>query len=181
MTNNEVAKRYARALYMIEKESGPVSKAFEQLSSVATAITQNKEAQDFICSPLFTNDQKLTALKAAAGKEMSESISNLLSVLGEKKRLTLISDIAGAYEQILDEEKGVVKGEVRSATNIPASEQTKIEQAIGEIVRKKVVLNFKQDSRVVGGTVAQVGGWMFDDSLQSHLTRLKEDLNRRSN
>jgi F-type H+-transporting ATPase subunit delta len=57
--------------------------------------------------------------------------------------------------------------------------RTKIEDIVTKVTRKKVILSFVEDAKLIGGTVAQVGGWTFDDSLESHLRRLNEDLNRR--
>jgi F-type H+-transporting ATPase subunit delta len=59
-------------------------------------------------------------------------------------------------------------------------DRRKLEQTIAGVTKKKVILNFTEDKKLMGGLVAQVGGWSFDDSLQSHLTRLTEDLNRRT-
>ena len=59
-------------------------------------------------------------------------------------------------------------------------DRKRIEETVSAVTKKKVILNFTVDPKLLGGMTAQVGGWTFDDSLETHLTRLSEDLNRRS-
>jgi F-type H+-transporting ATPase subunit delta len=48
-------------------------------------------------------------------------------------------------------------------------------------LNKKIILTYKEDPTLLGGVVAQVGGWTFDDSIETHLIKMNEELNRRAN
>ncbi|MFZ4405339.1 MAG: F0F1 ATP synthase subunit delta, partial [Pseudobdellovibrionaceae bacterium] len=43
-------------------------------------------------------------------------------------------------------------------------------------LNKKIILTSQKDPSLLGGLVAQVGGWTFDDSLKAHLSKLEEIL-----
>ena len=93
----------------------------------------------------------------------------------------MFKEISNAFEAIIDEERGFVRGLVRSAEVLSPEARTRTEEAIKKVINKKIILSFVKDPNLLGGMVAQVGGWTFDDSLESHLIRLGEDLNRRAN
>ena len=42
------------------------------------------------------------------------------------------------------------------------------------------IFDYLQDEAILGGTKIEVAGLTFDDSLQSHLNRMSENLNRSS-
>jgi F-type H+-transporting ATPase subunit delta len=81
----------------------------------------------------------------------------------------------------MDIEEGVTRGVVRSAQALNDDAKKEIENKINKVLNKKIVLTYEQDPKLLGGVVAQVGGWTFDDSLDTHLKKLNEELNRRAN
>jgi F-type H+-transporting ATPase subunit delta len=50
-----------------------------------------------------------------------------------------------------------------------------------KILNKKIVLTYTEDPGLLGGMVAQVGGWNFDETIEKHLKRMSDELNRRVN
>jgi F-type H+-transporting ATPase subunit delta len=177
---SEVAKRYARALFECATEVKKGDEIFAQLKGIALAVNKDDDTKHFISSPIIPGNVKAEALSKAVGGQAAEELKSLIHLLIEKNRIELFKEIAEAYGQIADEAQGVTRGEVRSASTLNEDDRRKLEQTIAGVTKKKVILNFTEDKKLMGGLVAQVGGWSFDDSLQSHLTRLTEDLNRRT-
>jgi len=177
---SEVSKRYAKALYELANSSKTNERVFSELQILGKILVQDDYISDFIQSPLVSPEQKIQALKSALSGKMSEDVVNTLHLLAEKNRLYLLSEIVGAFEIISDHEKGVTRGTVRSAASLNADEKQRIENTVTNVTKKKVILNFEEDKNLLGGMIAQVGGWTFDDSLESHLTSLSEDLKRRT-
>ena len=175
----EVSKRYARALFYYAQDSKNVEAVSAQLNQIAGAIDSDVKIREFILSPIVTGQEKMTVLKSSFGVEVSKEVLNLAGLLIEKNRIDLFSQVAQAFSLITDEAKGVTRGTVKSAVPLNEDSRRKIEATTSQITNKKVILNYVEDKSIVGGLVAQVGGWTFDDSLKSHLTRLSEDLNRR--
>ncbi len=176
---SEVSKRYARALFAYARDSKKIELVTSQLSEIAKALDGDVKIREFICSPIVTGQEKMTALKKALGDQAAEEILNLTGLLIEKNRLDILSQVALAFSSIADEANGVTRGIVKSASSLNEDSRKKIENTVAEITKKKVILNYEEDKTIMGGLVAQVGGWTFDDSLQSHLVRLGEELNRR--
>ena len=74
----------------------------------------------------------------------------------------------------------MTRGTVKSAKPLSEDAKKDLESRINKILNKKIILTYKEESTLLGGVVAQVGGWTFDDSIETHLTKLNEDLNRRA-
>jgi F-type H+-transporting ATPase subunit delta len=176
---SEVSKRYAKALFDYAQDGKKLDLVTAQLSQLSSALEGDESVREFIGSPVVTGAEKMSALKAALGPQISEEILNLTGLLMEKNRLDLLSQVAQAFTLIADESKGVTRGTVKSASALNEDARRKIEGTVAEITKKRVILNYEEDKTIMGGLVAQVGGWTFDDSLQSHLVRLSEELNRR--
>lgn len=176
---SEVARRYAQAIHDLSKSSA--ESVLGELKALKKSFEADKTISDFLNSPLFSPDQKSKALKAALNGKVSENVLNSILLLAEKNRLSFFGEIVEAFEEIRDEHAGITRGTVKSATPLNADARKQIEDTVTKVTQKKVVLSFTEDPKLLGGMVAQVGGWTFDDSLEAHLTRLNEELNRRSN
>lgn len=173
---SEVAKRYAASLY----ESVPADKAdqtLQEMRVVAEALNAKPELKDFFFSPLTMGQDKTKAFAALGGK-LSEPVIRLLDVMTAKGRLPFIEEVALGFEALIDEKHGVTRGTVRSAAVLDPEQRKSLEETVRKVTGKQVILKFEVDPSLIGGLVAQVGGWTFDDSLMTHLTSMKEGLSR---
>lgn len=181
MRVSEVANRYASAVYDLAAETGSQEKLFAELRTMSEAISSSPEIEEFFASNLVPSDKKRAAIqKSFEDQKASDELVNLLLVLAEKSRLSIFDQILYAFEQKSDQAHGVTRGVVRSATILSPEERKKIEDKVCEVTNKKVILTYKEDPAIIGGLVAEVDGFRFDDTLQNHLRRLKEEIKRRT-
>ena len=178
---SEVAKRYGKALYELAREQNKQDEIFEQLRILKSVIYSEPTIQSFLASPVVQPEQKIMALKGAIGEKVNKEIVQAMQLLAHKNRLPIFTEIVDAFEQMSDEIHGVSRGVVKSSKTLSPEARKKIEDTVARVTGRKVILNFKEDPQLMGGMVAQVGGWTFDDSIETHLTRMSEDLNRRAN
>lgn len=182
MRVSEISKRYAKALLAVTKQKGVHTKAFAELQVVGKIFSADAVVKSYFENPVISPDQKATAVKAAlAEKGVSEEVVNALTLLAEKNRMAILDQVVQAFQDLLDVEQGVTRGMVRSAQPLSTDAKTTIEAKINKILNKKIVLTYEQDPKLLGGVVAQVGGWTFDDSIDTHIKKLNEELNRRAN
>lgn len=178
--SSEVARRYAKAFFELTRGNGLQDRVFNELRALRQSYISEPAVAEFLTSPMITPTQKTEAMKSALSGKITNEVLNLLTLLADKNRLQVLPDIVNEYEAIVDESHGVTRGHVKSAAPLATEERKKIEETVTRVTKKKVILNFEEDAALLGGMVAQVGGWTFDDSLKSHLTRLNEELNRRT-
>lgn len=177
---SEVARRYAKALYELSKAAKNREQVFSELRALKQAFEGDAAVSEFINSPLIGPDKKISALKTALSGKVSAEVVNTVILLAEKNRISIFPQMVEAFESISDSDHGVSRGIVRSASPLSPEARKQIEETVTDVTNKKVILNFTEDPKLLGGMVAQVGGWTFDDSLETHLTRMSEDLNRRT-
>jgi F-type H+-transporting ATPase subunit delta len=174
-----LATRYARALYNLAKEDNDQDTVFAQMRVVNDAIQSSTECTSFLYSPVVRPNLKVEVLeKLVATLSVPTSLKNFLLLLAKKNRLGIFKEILVAYQQITDEAHGVTRGTVRSAFVLAPEERQRIETLVSRATKKQVILTYKEDANLLGGLVAEVGSFTFDDSLTSHLQRINEQLTR---
>lgn len=182
MSQVELAKRYAKALLQLGHQKGTAKEFSLQVKSIAKIIAANADVEEFFANATVTQDLKKKSLETLfeTGK-YSEDVRAFLYLLVDRSRMSALTSIAQATERILDEEEGVTRGKIRSST--PVSEQSKAdyEKKIGDTLGKKIFLEAVIDEKVMGGVRVEVGGWTFDDSLETHLDHLGDKLMKSKN
>lgn len=181
MRSSEVAKRYARALFELAVDNRSQEKVFNDLRALADAFSKDKETHEFLVSPIVAGPQKEAVLKKVLeGKGVSNEVVETTLLLARNERLGVFSDLVHAFETEMDASNGVIRGTVRSAAALSPEERQRIEHTVEKYLNKKVIMTYKVDPTVIGGLVAQVGSYTFDDSISTHLTRMNEELKRRT-
>lgn len=176
MMLSEVSRRYARALFGVAQEKNQADQYLSELRGVLKLVQDSKDITEFLNSPTAPVEIKTKALTAALSGKTQQEVANLLLLLVEKGRFGQLDEIATAFEQEIDLARGVTRGVVRSASALEADQRKSLEETAKKLTGKQVLFKYELDSSLVGGLVAQVEGWSFDDSLTSHLNSLKEEL-----
>ena len=181
MRVSELGLRYAKAAYGLAAEKNNQEKVFTDLRSLSELFEKDADIKAFLASPVIKPEQKIEVLKKAmAGSGLSEEALQLLILLADKERLPLFEQVFHAFQTLLDKANGVSRGVVRSAVALGNTERQQIESIVEKAINKKVIMTYKVDPSVIGGLVAQVGSYTFDDSIDAHLRKLNEELKRRT-
>ena len=93
-----------------------------------------------------------------------------------QNRLDMLGDIATEYRRFLDSHRGIEAAEV--VTAVPLSDQDKLalEERLGAITGKTIVIEPEVDRSLLGGIVARIGGKLLDGSTRRRLDALKREL-----
>jgi F-type H+-transporting ATPase subunit delta len=181
MKVSELASRYAKAVYELAVDNRTQDKVFNDLRSLSEAFSKDQDIMEFLATPLVTAEQRVAVIeKAIAGNGVSKEVTDLLLLLARKDRLSVFNDIVHAFEAEADSANGVARGVVRSSIALEPNERTRLEAAVEQVLKKKVILKYTVDPSVIGGLIAQVGSYTFDDTISSHLRRMNEELKRRT-
>jgi F-type H+-transporting ATPase subunit delta len=182
MNVSEVSRRYAKALMALAKQKGQHLRARAEVDAIAKMFKADANVRSYFTNPLISHEQKKAVVQTTFGdKGLLEEVYNLMQLLVAKNRIGAFEEIAAAYDEQMDLEEGITRGSVKSAKPLTDAAKKDLEDRIHKILNKKIILTYKEDSTLLGGVVADVGGWTFDDSIETHLTKMNEDLNRRAN
>lgn len=180
MQVSELANRYGRAIFELSKEAGRQEQVLDELRVLQSVFSKDAAIAEYFHSPLSTpEDQEKVLTTALRSSGVSPETLSFVMLLAEKGRLPIFDQIVEAMKVQSDVAHGVTRGDVRSATVLSPEERKKIEETVGKYTGKQVIMNYKEDPTVIGGLIAEVGTYTFDDTLTSHLRRLKDEMTRR--
>lgn len=181
MKVSQLASRYAKSIFELARETKTEESVLSQLRALDQAFSKEPETLEFLSSPLINAEERERVLESALkGAGATEQVHQLLVLLVRKGRFGVFNQIVESFQNSLDAANGVVRGNVRSATALGPAERQQIEATVEKVLNKKVIMTYKVDPTVIGGLVAQVGSYTFDDSIDSHLQRLNDELKRRA-
>ena len=103
-------------------------------------------------------------------------MTQLLQLLADNRRLALLPEIAGLYEELRADAERVVKAKVTSAAALPAGELDTIKAALRKRFGREVEVEAAIDEALIGGAVIAAGDVVIDGSLRGKLARLQSAL-----
>jgi F-type H+-transporting ATPase subunit delta len=105
-------------------------------------------------------------------------MKSFLLLLFDKGRIGFIDSINDFYQKLADELNGIARASLVSAT--PLSEDTveKIRAALSQKTSKKIILEVEQDPELIGGIVTKIGDLVWDGSIKTQLSNMRETLKR---
>lgn len=164
-----LARPYARAAFALAREAGrlPQWSALLGFSAQAAAVP---EAQVAIANPM-AGDDDLVELLLPPG-DSDPNFRQFLAVLAGNRRLALLPEIAGLYDQLRAEAEKVVKATVTSAQPLAADELEKLRASLRKRFGREVELATAVDESLIGGAVIDTGDAVIDGSLRTKLARL---------
>jgi F-type H+-transporting ATPase subunit delta len=177
--NNTLARRYAKALVQIGSEDGLIERFRDELSAIDRLFAGNSELRAAFDNPAFTAEQKKEIMKeliARAG--CSELVGNFLLLLVDKNRVAFLDQIVHTYEQLADEQLGVIRPVITTAFALDESQIVSIQSALEKKTGKKVVPQVTVDPSLLGGVITQIGDTAFDSSVKTQLKRIQDILQK---
>jgi F-type H+-transporting ATPase subunit delta len=179
MTSRAAAARYARALFdVVLRERGELEWAGRDVTSFADLLAANDALSRDLSNPAIPPARKravVEALLAQAGGIM-RPVSRLLVLLADKDRLSLVPEIAEAYQQRLMDHQKIVRAEVVTAVPISPDRRRALEQGFARATGRQVQLSARVDPAIIGGAVTRIGSTIYDGSVTTQLQRMKERL-----
>ena len=98
-----------------------------------------------------------------------------MKLLKKKNRLKLIPSINSYFQEIVDQNDNVIRGEIVTAINFESS-LSSIEGLLSKKLNKKVILNASADESIIGGIKLRIGDRLYDGTIKARLNKLKDSL-----
>lgn len=179
MSVSIVGKRYARALLQLAVDANAVERIQRDLRDFASSWQSSRELRAVFENPSISQTTRATILKdLAQSAGMHDHTRNLLLMLSDRQRLSHVGEVADAFDALAEARSGKLRAEVTSASELSPGYYAELQNALQAATGKQVVLVHKVDPSLVGGVVTKVGDRVFDGSLKSRLTELRDELLR---
>ncbi|HLH21461.1 MAG TPA: F0F1 ATP synthase subunit delta [Chloroflexota bacterium] len=168
------ARRYADAVFDLAKQENSYDAWSTDLDRLA-ALLEVPVAARALTSPVVSPAQKMRVIEAEVPNLMPHT-RNLLQLLLHRDRLGLLPDIAAAFHERLNRERGIVTAQVTTAEPLDAAAQAALVAKLSAYVGKQVRLETSVDPSIIGGVVARIGDQLIDGSVRGRLETLRRRL-----
>jgi F-type H+-transporting ATPase subunit delta len=177
MSQEMVARRYARALFEVGAEKKQLDKVRAHMNDFAGAYEASAEFRAVAVLPTLSDEQR-DAVVREIGKRIGalDVVTSTVSLLARRQRLFVLPEVARLIDTMADDHLGVVRAQVTSAGKLSASYLSRLEKKIADATGKKVVIDFHEDPELIAGVVTRIGDRVIDGSVRGKLDELAESL-----
>ena len=177
MSTRASAARYARALFDVALQEGILDQADRDLTTVADLLQRQSDLQAVLTNPAVPAARKRSLLEAIVPRlELSGPVGKLLLILADRDRVGVFPDLLSVFRERVREHRRVLEAEVTTAMPLSAEREAELRQQLTAATGREVTLTTRVDPNLIGGAVTRIGTMVYDSSLASQLTRLRERL-----
>jgi F-type H+-transporting ATPase subunit delta len=170
-----LARPYAEAVLKRAQETNTLESWSEMLGLLSTLV-QSPEISAFVTDPKLSRSQVETTLLEIASDHLTEEGQNLLKILMQNRRLSIVPDIATLYEQRKQEYQGALRVLVQSAYALDASQEQALASALKTRLQRDIEISSEQNPELIGGVIIHAGDLVIDGSVRGQLHRLANQL-----
>lgn len=172
--SRRIARPYAAALFQVlEKQGLPaLREAEQQLEAVAGAFAEDRRLLRVFEVPSVPPATKRSVLlEVGRAVSVRTEVQRLLAALMQHYRLRLLTEVVGAFREMVDAKEGMVRGVVHAPTAPTAAQTELLARALAEVVGSRVELSVVERPELLAGFVVRIGSRVYDGSLQSQLAK----------
>ena len=168
------ARRYAQAAFELARRDNNVDVWMSALDAMAEFMNE-ADVKRVLENTRAGQATKLQLIAAGLG-DLAPMQLNLARLLVRKGRTGLAADIAAAFRELVEEQRGVVHARATTAVPIDDAERASLTTQLRERTGKNVVLETGVDPSLIGGAVIQIGDQLIDASTRAKLIALRASL-----
>ncbi len=177
MSEQSIARRYAKAIFELALESGTPDLVRDNLTLARDAIARTPEFCAGLLSPEVPRQEKRQLVeKFISAAAFLPMVANAIRLLAERQRLQLLPDIAEIYGALLDAHRGVLHCRLTSAEPLDRSDMAAISVKLERRFGQSVVIDAAVDPSLIGGLTAEIAGKTMDSSVRGQLQALGHKL-----
>nr|MBN2278677.1 F0F1 ATP synthase subunit delta [candidate division Zixibacteria bacterium] len=176
MLAQQVAKKYATALFEIAAERKLIDQAWEQFSALAQYLKKDETLINFMTAPQISDRKKKALVETAFKGRLEVPFFDFLQVLMEKRRFQYLPDIVDYLDELIREHKGLARAICLTAHPITDQERNALIAKLQKKTSMKIELDEKIDKSLIGGMVVMLHNQIIDGSIRYGLSQLKNRL-----
>ena len=166
-----LARPYARAAFEHARAAGELAAWQTALSELAAITTQPKVAAA-MRDPNQTAAQRASTLSSLAGDSAPTAVGNLLAIMSDNGRLSLIPEVAMLFDQLKQAVESAVAVHVTSAYPLSDAERQQLTETMQEKLDRSITLTSETDPSLLGGALIRADDLMIDGSVRGRLNKL---------
>ncbi len=166
-----IARPYAEAVFSLAREQGRLAD-WSGMLQMAAQVAGNEAMQDLVGNPGIEKARLADVIIGVCGEVLDEKGQNLIRLLAENGRVSVLPEIAELYEGYRAEAEKTVQAEIIAAYPVSEEQKAKVASALKARLGHEVTLECKTDESLLGGAVIRAGDLVIDGSAVGKLNKL---------
>jgi F-type H+-transporting ATPase subunit delta len=169
------ARRYAEAIFELASRDGKVDEWGRELG-LARELAENRELARSLDSPAVGWAQRREATERLLAKHVSRAVLNLVLLLVQRGRFSLVPAVAAEYDELVRRSRGIVGVTVTTPAPLSLAELAALRPRIEALAAARVEIATQTDPSLIGGLRVTIGDRQIDASVVGRLARLRKEL-----
>jgi F-type H+-transporting ATPase subunit delta len=174
--HSPLAIAYAQALLELANESKTTEAVGQELDALREVIEKNPTFAQVLSDPAISTEERGRLLHRVFDGRASKLMLHFLGLVNEKGRLNILSSIAGAFDELLDQQQGKIEVDATVAERLSDQQLEAVRQKISEALKRNAVVHQYVDPQIIGGLVLRVQDQLIDGSVRAQLAAMRRKL-----
>ncbi|MFH1132355.1 MAG: F0F1 ATP synthase subunit delta [Pseudomonadota bacterium] len=176
MIAGSVSRRYAKALLSIGIESNDYEQFGSELDSFADLL-KHAGLKEILQNPSYTQAKRGAIVKDLLSRlNLSKPVHNFVLLLTDRNRIGILPQIAEEYRGMADKQAGRIRAHVTTAKGLDSTNLDQLKTVLAQKTKKQVLIEESTDEKLIAGMVTRIGSVVYDGSISTRLTQLRESL-----
>lgn len=171
MERATLARPYADAVAKLASEGNAWGVWSDRLGLLAL-VAQDEQIQSLAANPSVSAERVAQVIQGVCGDKLGPEGANLVGLLAENKRLSLMPEIVQSFEAVKAAREGVLEAHVTTAFELSAEQLAGLVAKLETKFGCKITATQSLDPELIGGVVVQVGDEVMDASVRGGLANL---------
>jgi F-type H+-transporting ATPase subunit delta len=171
-----LAIAYAQALLDLANEANNAEGIGTEMGDLRQIIDANDQFTQVLADPAISNEERGRLIHRVFDGRISQLVLNFLGLVNEKGRMNLLTAMAGAYDALLDQQRGNTEVDVTVAHKLNDDQLESVRRTVSEALKRNAVVHQFLDESIIGGVVLRVRDQLIDGSVRAQLTAMRQKL-----
>ena len=173
MSLNQVAQRYARALFSLAEKDKSLEAVRKDMRALRALVSHSKELGLFIRAKRFGRRGQGDVFQGLLRQlKTGPRIQGFLAFICAQGRIPLLQEIAEAFDRLAAQARGEIQVSLKTALPLEEAQEASLKKALEKALSKKVIIEQTVEEELLGGMAIRAGSILIDGSLKTKLTQL---------
>jgi F-type H+-transporting ATPase subunit delta len=174
--NSPTALAYAQALLDLAQEAKTADSIGQELQAIGQLINENPDFAQLLADPAIGHEERGKLIHRLFDGRASQLMLNFLGLTNQKGRLGLLRSISLAYDELLDQEQGIIEVDVTVAERMGDDQLENVRRKVSDALKREAVVHQYLDPAIIGGLVLRVRDQLIDGSVRAQIAAMRQNL-----
>ena len=173
----EYARVYGGSLYELAAEEQLTDVIKEEMLEIKAIFREEDDYLKLLSEPAIKKDERIKLIEDAFGGQAERYLVNFLKLLCEKNLLREYEGCTEEFVRRYNQDNNIAEAVVYSASGLSENQKNSLKEKLEKVCGKKVILNEKNDPKLLAGIKVEIEGKLYDGSALGRITGISKKIN----